>query len=132
MDSVTQRLAVSLLFLSLSAGVSANMLSPADRDTIQQQQRELLQQNQQQRQELQRSLTPVLPQTPAATAPGGPCFTINNVRFEGANLLPASARQALTQSYLQRYLNLSQINTLVQQVSDWYIERGYITSRAFL
>lgn len=108
------------------------MLSPADRDTIQQQQRELLQQNQQQRQELQRSLTPVLPQAPAATAPGGPCFTINNVRFEGANLLPASARQALTQPYLQRCLNLAQINTLVQQVSDWYIERGYITSRAFL
>lgn len=132
MDSVTQRLAVSLLFLSLSSGVGANMLSPADRDTIQQQQRELLQQNQQQRQELQRTLTPVLPQTPATTAPGGPCFTINNVRFEGANLLPASARQALTQSYLQRCLNLAQINTLVQQVSDWYIERGYITSRAFL
>lgn len=108
------------------------MLSPADRDTIQQQQRELLQQNQQQRQELQRSLTPVLPQAPAATAPGGPCFTINTVRFEGANLLPASARQVLTKSYLQRCLNLAQINTLVQQVSDWYIERGYITSRAFL
>jgi hemolysin activation/secretion protein len=132
MDSVAQRLAVSLLFLSLSSAVGANMLSPADRDTIQQQQRELLQQNQQQRQELQRSLTPVLPKTPAATAPGGPCFTITTIRLEGASHLPARARQALTQPYLQRCLNLAQINTLVQQVSDWYIERGYITSRAFL
>lgn len=132
MDSVTQRLAVSLLFFSLSAGVGANMLSPADRDTIQQQQRELLQQNQQQRQELQRTLTPTLPQAPTAATPGGPYFTINTIRLEGANHLPASARQSLTQSYLQRCLNLGQIQMLVQQISDWYIERGYITSRAFL
>ncbi len=132
MDSVTQRLAAALLCLSFTSGVGANMLSPADRDTIQQQQRELLQQNQQQRQELQRSLTPTRPEAPAVTASGGPCFTINTIRLEGANHLPASAQQKLTQSYQQRCLDLGQIQTLVQQISDWYIERGYITSRAFL
>lgn len=132
MDSVTQRLAAVLLCCSFTSGVGANMLSPAERDTIQQQQRELLQQNQQQRQELQRSLTPTRPQAPAVTASGGPCFTINNIRLEGANHLPASVQQRLTQPYQQRCLNLSQIKTLVQQISDWYIERGYITSRAFL
>lgn len=132
MDSVTQRLAAVFLCLTFTSGAGANMLSPADRDTIQQQQRELLQQNQQQRQELQRSLTPTRPPAPAASSSGGPCFTINSIRLEGANHLPASARQTLTQPYQQRCLDLGQIQTLVQQISDWYIERGYITSRAFL
>lgn len=133
MDSVTQRLSAALLCLLFSSATGANLLSPADRDTIQQQQRDLLEQNQQQRQELQRSLTPTLPATPAPSAnAGGPCFTINHIRLEGADHLPASAQRKLTQDYLQQCLNLGQIQTLVQQISDWYISRGYITSRAFL
>lgn len=133
MDSVTQRLSATLLCILFSSATGANLLSPADRGTIQQQQRELLEQNQQQRQELQRSLTPTLPVAPAPNArAGGPCFTINHIRLEGADHLPASAQRKLTQDYLQQCLNLGQIQTLVQQVSDWYIGRGYITSRAFL
>lgn len=133
MDSVNLRLAAALLCACLSSGAYANFLNPADRDTIQQQQRELLEQNQQQRQELQRSLTPKLTSPPAATpAPGGPCFTINAIRLEGAEQLSGGAERRLTQPYLRQCLNLGQIQTLVQQVSDWYISRGYITSRAFL
>ncbi|CAI1840856.1 ShlB/FhaC/HecB family hemolysin secretion/activation protein [Serratia quinivorans] len=133
MDSVTQRLSAALLCIFFSSATGANLLSPADRDTIQQQQRELLEQNQQQRQELQRSLTPTLPATPAPSAnAGGPCFTITQIQLEGAEHLPASAQRKLTQNYLQQCLNLGQIQTLVQQISDWYIGRGYITSRAFL
>ncbi|HCT9095209.1 TPA: ShlB/FhaC/HecB family hemolysin secretion/activation protein [Serratia liquefaciens] len=133
MDSVTQRLSTALLCIFFSSAACANLLSPADRDTIQQQQRELLEQNQQQRQELQRSLTPALPPpaSPNANA-GGPCFSITHIRLEGADHLPASAQRKLTQPYLQQCLNLGQVQTLVQQISDWYINRGYITSRAFL
>lgn len=119
---------------ALSKGaLAAPDLSPADRDTIQQQQRDLLEQNRQQRQELQRSQAPILP-APAQSLPssGGPCFTINTVRLDGADHLPASAQRRLTQPSLHQCLNLAQIQTLVQQVSDWYISRGYITSRAFL
>ncbi|MGQ8817302.1 ShlB/FhaC/HecB family hemolysin secretion/activation protein [Serratia sp. NA_13] len=133
MDSVTPRLSAALLCLLFSSATGANLLSPADRDSIQQQQRDLLEQNQQQRQELQRSLTPTLPVTPAPSAnTGGPCFTISHIRLEGAEHLPVSAQHKLTQDYLQQCLDLGQIQTLVQQISDWYIGRGYITSRAFL
>ena len=129
------RLQFTLLgMLLLSTAVhGAPSLSPADRDTIQQQQRELLEQNQQQRQELQRSLTPKLSlPSDASSATGGPCFTINAIRLEGAEHLPVGAQRQLTQPYLRQCLNLGQIQSLVQQVSDWYISRGYITSRAFL
>lgn len=133
MDSVTRRLSAALLCIFFSPTAGASLLSPADRDSIQQQQRGLLEQNQQQRQELQRSLTPTLPAPAESNASsGGPCFTITTLRLEGADHLPAGARQELTQDYLQRCLNLGQIQTLVQKISDWYISRGYITSRAFL
>lgn len=133
MDSVTRRLSAALLCIFFSSTAGANLLSPADRDSIQQQQRELLEQNRQQRQELQRNLTPTLPASAESNASsGGPCFTITTLRLEGADHLPAGARQELTQTYLQRCLNLGQIQTLVQKISDWYISRGYITSRAFL
>ena len=112
---------------------SAALISPADRDAVQQQQQELLQQNSQQRQSLQRSITPALPAArPPAEQPGGPCFLISSIALSGAEHLPAQAERELTESYLQRCLSLGQIQTLVKQVSDWYISRGYITSRAFL
>ena len=112
---------------------SAALISPADRDAVQQQQQELLQQNSQQRQSLQRSITPALPAArPPAEQPGGPCFLISSIALSGAEHLPGQAERELTASYLQRCLSLGQIQTLVKQVSDWYISRGYITSRAFL
>lgn len=123
---------VFLLLTLASSTTAAAPLSPADRDTIEQQPRDLLRQNQQQRQQLQRSITPTLPTAPPISASGGPCFTINTIQLEGATLLPAHAWKTLTQPYLQRCLNLAQIQTLVQQVSDWYIAQGFITSRAFL
>ena len=55
--------------------VSAAPLSPADRNTIQQQQQLLLNENQRQREELERSVTlpeAVTPKTPARTE--GPCL----------------------------------------------------------
>ncbi|MDI9224365.1 ShlB/FhaC/HecB family hemolysin secretion/activation protein [Serratia sp. PF2-63] len=120
--------------IALSKGAQAAPdLSPADRDTLQQQQRDLLEQNRQQRQELQRTLTPELPSPRETAAPSaGPCFTINAIRLEGADHLPVSAQRQLTQPYLRQCLTLGQIQTLVQKISDWYITHGYITSRAFL
>lgn len=108
-------------------------LSPADRDTIRQQQEQLLLQNQQQREELERS-TP-LPRAPASepSAPAtGPCFQINEITLSGATLISLKAQQKLTAPWRDRCLDMRKITELTAAVSDWYISRGYITSRAFL
>jgi len=117
--------------LIVSLTVHAAPLSPADRDSIEQQQRQLLLQNQQQRQELERS-TPLAPAPQTAPKPGGPCFDIHTITLRGADHMPARIQQKLTQPYLQQCLGIGQINALVKEVSDWYIGQGYITSRAFL
>jgi hemolysin activation/secretion protein len=65
--------------LLVSGAALAAPLSPADRNTIQQQQQQLLDENQRQREELERSAIVPRPVTPDdASTPQGPCFVISN------------------------------------------------------
>lgn len=84
---VTRLFCISILAVACVRAAAAP-LSPADRDTIQQQQQQLLEQNQRQRDELERS-TP-LPRSSAPVVPPtteGPCFTISRIEVRGATLL---------------------------------------------
>lgn len=122
-----------LFWLSLSPAVMAAFLSPADRDSIEQQQQQLLRQNQQQRDSLERTVPLVKPTTPELpSSTSGPCFTINTISLDGATLISAQQLQKLLTRWLGQCLDMAQINQLTNTVSDWYISRGYITSRAFL
>lgn len=121
---------LGILFISTAP---AAPLSPADRDTVRQRQEQLLQQNQQQRDELERAV--VLPRTGTLPTPGqdgGPCFTIHTITLPGATLISPAQQQALTAPWRDQCLNMARLTALVSAVSDWYISRGYITSRAFL
>lgn len=120
--------------LLLVPGIAlAAPLSPADRTTIQQQQQQLLDENQRQRQELERSVVLPRPVSPDSTAtPQGPCFAISRIELTGASLLSSLAKERLVAPWLNQCLDIARLNTLTNAVSDWYISRGYITSRAFL
>ncbi len=123
---------VAITLWPLGSGHAAR-LSPADRSAVQQQQRLLLDQSQRQRDDLERST--VLPKTPSSTAippPDGPCFMISQVVLEGATIMPQVAASRLTAPWRNQCLDMAALNALTHAVSDWYISRGYITSRAFL
>lgn len=122
-----------LLFILFISAAQAAPLSPADRDAVRQQQEQLLRQNQHQRDELERS-TP-LPQQETRTPDGtaqGPCFTIHTITLSGVTLISAKAQQKLISPWLNQCLDMAKITELTTAISDWYISRGYITSRAFL
>ena len=126
------RMTVSLLVM-LSAGVEAVPLFPSDRDTIQQQQSELLRREQVQRDELERSIS--LPRTPEFTSSSdsaGPCFDIHLISLDGATLIKPAVQKKLLSPWLNRCLDMAQLTQLTNNVTDWYVSRGYITSRAFL
>ncbi|RPH22325.1 ShlB/FhaC/HecB family hemolysin secretion/activation protein [Buttiauxella warmboldiae] len=125
------RLMILLLGLMLLP-FHARALNPADRDTVIEQQQQRLEQNQQQRDELMRSLQP-LPSVPSSSlSVVGPCFKLNGINLDKATLLTARTRAQLVAPYLHQCLDMPHINQLVSDVSEWYIGRGYITSRAFL
>lgn len=121
------------MLLALSQPVFAAPLSPADRSSIEQQQQQLLLQNQQQRESLERAVPlnrPSQPEQPALTS--GSCFTINRILLDGATLIDARRQQKLLAPWQGQCLDMARINELTNRISDWYIRRGYITSRAFL
>ncbi|MEG5681185.1 POTRA domain-containing protein, partial [Enterobacter asburiae] len=119
----------SLFFCSLS---HAAPLTPADRDTVRQQQEELLLKNQQQREELERSIPRPAPARTLPAAGTGPCFTIDTITLSGTTLISPKTRQTLVAPWQGRCLDMPKITELLARISDWYISRGYITSRAFL
>ncbi|ENV9336537.1 ShlB/FhaC/HecB family hemolysin secretion/activation protein [Klebsiella aerogenes] len=128
-----KRLYPAMMLLAFSQTTWAAFLSPADRDSIEQQQQQLLRQNQQQRESLDRAVP--LPRTTLPSAPDamkGSCFTINRVVLDGSSLINQRQQQMLFASWQGRCLDMSRIQQLTNAVSDWYISRGYITSRAFL
>lgn len=119
--------------LALNQSVFAAPLLPTDRDSIEQQQQQLLRQNQQQREALERNIPILSPPVPRPSATSsGPCFIINRIVLNGATIIDQRQRQKLLSSWQGQCLDITRINQLTSAVSDWYISRGYITSRAFL
>lgn len=121
------------LLILFAFTASAVELSPADRDAVRQQQEQLLLQSQQQREELERST--VIPRSTLATPDkitNGPCFTIHTVTLTGATLINLKEQQKMFAPWRDRCLDMAAITKLTGTISDWYINRGYITSRAFL
>ena len=123
----------ALVLLTLSQPAFSAPLSPADRVSIEQQQQQLLNQNQQQRDSLERTVPLTRPTTPDQSATSsGSCFIIHQIELDGSTLIGERKQQKLLAPWQGQCLDMIRINQLISSVSDWYIRRGYITSRAFL
>ncbi len=121
------------VLLAVSQPVFAAPLSPADRNSIEEQQQQLLLQSQQQRESLERATPFVRPAAPVQpVTASGPCFTVHRIMLDGTTLIDERQQQRLVQPWQNQCLDMARINELTNKVSDWYISRGYITSRAFL
>ncbi|OCX24646.1 ShlB family hemolysin secretion/activation protein [Pseudomonas graminis] len=71
---------------------------------------------------------PVAPATPVDTR----CFTITAIELKGAASLSDAERQHLTQPYLGTCMGVSQLNELLKTITNLYIAKGLVTSRAYL
>jgi hemolysin activation/secretion protein len=60
------------------------------------------------------------------------CFTIKQIKLEGATLLSAKVQQRLLRPFVGRCLTLYGINNVVREVTNYYISLGYVTTRAYL
>lgn len=116
------------LFIS---NVIAAPVTPGDLDVIQNQQQQRLQQDQQQRDALTQVHQVELQKKQSAPA-SGPCFEINQISLQQASLITPDTQKKLFAPYINQCLSLDRINQLVRAISEWYVQRGYITSRAFL
>lgn len=92
----------------------------------------LLEQAQQQREALQNNVAlPALP-LPVASAVEENCHNVQRIVFQEAEHLSWSVKDKLAKPYQGRCLTLNHINRLVRETTNAYLQRGYITSQAFL
>ncbi|MCX9153281.1 ShlB/FhaC/HecB family hemolysin secretion/activation protein [Pseudomonas sp. TB1-B1] len=106
--------------------------TPGDQDLIRDRQNRLLEEQRRRLEELQdlpgKGSTPEAPALPADTR----CFPIQDIELKGADSLSAADRARLLKPYLGQCLGVAQLNQLLKVITDYYIAKGRVTSRAYL
>ncbi|KRP62749.1 ShlB/FhaC/HecB family hemolysin secretion/activation protein [Pseudomonas orientalis] len=119
-----------LTCLSLNSAFAAP--TPGDQDLIRDRQNRLLEEQQRRLEELKdlpgKAAKPEAPSAPADTR----CFPIKDIELKGADSLPASERERLLKPYIGQCLGVSQLNDLLKAITDYYLGKGRVTSRAYL
>lgn len=109
--------------------------------SIEQQQQQIIQQQQQRQQDLRDRIeqqqkqhqiitVPPIPETGKTVE--GACFDITVIDLNGAEHLPEPVKQTLTTPFINQCIDLNKINELLEAISNWYFEQGYVTSRAYV
>jgi len=60
------------------------------------------------------------------------CIEIEEINIKGSSIFDASDFKDLLKPYLNNCNGLKNLSNLVQKISNLYIEKGYVTSRAYL
>lgn len=120
-----------IVCLSLFIPTLALAQTPGDRDLIRDRQQRLLDEQQKRLDEL-RQLPGEAPAQPLAPADDQRCFEIGEIRLQGVTLLSPTEQQQLLQPFVGQCLGAGQLNNVLKAVTTAYIDRGYVTSRAYL
>ncbi|MCG6576276.1 ShlB/FhaC/HecB family hemolysin secretion/activation protein [Pseudomonas sp. AF32] len=127
----TRLVFASLCFLAMHTAVAAT-LSPGDTDLIRERQNRLLEEQRRRLEELKdlpgQAVKPTQPTAPVDTR----CFPIKAIELKGADSLSAREREQLLKPYIGQCLGVPQLNELLKVITDHYIEKGLVTSRAYL
>ncbi|MDQ0651396.1 hemolysin activation/secretion protein [Pseudomonas cedrina] len=119
-----------LAYMSLNSATAAP--TPGDQDLIRDRQNRLLEEQRRRLDELQdlpgKGDQSQAPATPADTR----CFPIKDIELKGADSLSAGDRTLLLKPYIGQCLGVPQLNELLKVITDYYIAKGHVTSRAYL
>ncbi|WP_085603010.1 MULTISPECIES: ShlB/FhaC/HecB family hemolysin secretion/activation protein [unclassified Pseudomonas] len=125
------RLCLALLCLSPLNAVFAAP-TPGETDLIRERQDRLLDEQRRRLEELKdlpgKEARPVQPVAPTDTR----CFPIKDIELKGADSLSDSDKARLLKPYIGQCLGVAQLNELLKTITDHYIGKGLVTSRAYL
>ena len=126
----------SLVFLGfligLSSAIAAPGPTPGDQDLIRERQERLLEEQRRRLEDLQELPGKKEASTAPVTAADSRCFPIKTIEIKGADSLSASERKGVLKPYMGQCLGVSQLNELLKTVTNLYIDKGLVTSRAYL
>lgn len=116
----------------LMQAFASPLSSPGDRDLIRERQERVLEVQQKRLQELQQLPGVKQSAPPATPSADESCFVINSIQLKGATLIPAVRQRELLKPFEKRCLGSGQLNELLKAITQYYIDAGYVTSRAYL
>ncbi|WP_150782818.1 POTRA domain-containing protein, partial [Pseudomonas fluorescens] len=124
----------TLLFslIGLELAQAATELNPGAQELIRQNQERLLEQQQRRLEELKALPGKAVQPTQPVVSVDTRCFTIKDIELKGADSLSVSERERLLKPYIGQCLGVTQLNELLKVISDHYIDKGLVTSRAYL
>ncbi|SEC99638.1 hemolysin activation/secretion protein [Pseudomonas frederiksbergensis] len=129
--ALVARLCLALLCLS-PLNLANAAPTPGDTDLIRERQDRLLEEQRRRLEELKelpgKEVKPTPPTAPADTR----CFPIKDIELKGADSLSESEKSRLLKPYIGQCLGVTQLNELLKVITDHYIEKGLVTSRAYL
>jgi hemolysin activation/secretion protein len=117
--------------LSAPGVLLAQSLPPGDHELQRQRQEQLLDTQRQRLNELQRRPA-VVPPSPPAASDDPRCFPFTRIDIDNAPQLNAKTRAQLLAPFSERCLTPGDIDTLLHALTEHYLRRGYITTRAYL
>ena len=125
------RLCLALLCLS-SLNLTHAAPTPGETDLIRERQDRLLEEQRRRLEELKelpgKAAKPTQPTAPADAR----CFPIKDIELKGADSLSDREKNRLLKPYIGQCLGVPQLNELLKVITDHYIEKGLVTSRAYL
>lgn len=129
--ALVARLCLALLCLSpLNSAFAAP--TPGETDLIRERQDRLLDEQRRRLEELKdlpgKEAKPLQPAAPTDTR----CFPIKDIELKGADSLSEREKNSLLKPYIGQCLGVPQLNELLKVITDHYIEKGLVTSRAYL
>ena len=126
----TRLVVASLCFLAMNIAVAAP--TPGDTDLIRERQDRLLEEQRRRLEELKdlpgKEAKPTQPTAPVDTR----CFPIKTIELKGADALSDAERERLLKPYIGQCLGVPQLNELLKVITDHYLDKGLVTSRAYL
>jgi len=121
-----------LLLLVPLVSAAAHGQTPGDRDLIRERQERVLQEQERRLDEL-RQLPGNVPEAIDAPPPvDEPCFTIEQISLSGASLISEADKATTLQPFLKQCMGGSQLDHVLKAITNHYVARGYVTTRAYL
>ncbi|AZS51511.1 ShlB/FhaC/HecB family hemolysin secretion/activation protein [Entomomonas moraniae] len=111
---------------------AAPFQTPGDIDYIRERQQRILQEQQKKLQELQDLPTQQPSQPKVEPQATGYCFTIKSITLKGITLISKTRQDQLIALFINQCVGIEQLNELLKIITDEYLNKGYVTSRAYL
>ncbi|MDP4567965.1 ShlB/FhaC/HecB family hemolysin secretion/activation protein [Pseudomonas sp. LPH60] len=106
--------------------------APGVTDLIRDRQDRLLEEQQRRLEELKDLPGKIVAPSKQAAPTDTRCFTIKTVDLSGADALSERERSNLLKPYIGQCLGVPQLNELLKVITDQYMAKGWVTSRAYL